>query len=126
MQRSWSKHAAALYAVVHARDIPYVLTGSAMSQDYAVGSPVNEKAVLYIHSHIASHAEFVPSSWALPMLNFRNKILEHLSCHILHYPPWPCVVLAPMCFGTAAIGCFIAKTVSCAGLSQLHWSALEH
>ena len=45
-----------------------------------MGSPVNEKAVLYMHSCISSHAEFVPSSRVLHMLNSKTMNLEHLSC----------------------------------------------
>lgn len=52
-----------------------MLTESALLQDYAVGSPVNENAILYMHSRIASHAECAPSSWTLHMLNSRNSEL---------------------------------------------------
>lgn len=109
---------------MHARDIPYVLNESPLLQNYAVGSPVNERAVLYMHSRIASHAECVPSF--LHMLNVTTMNSEHMSCYISHCPPWTCVIMAHVCFRSTVSEFSVTKTVSCAGLSQLHWFALEH
>lgn len=75
---------------MHAKDVPYVLTESGLLQDYAVGSPVNEKAVLYMHSRISSHAECVPSSWALHMLN--SKVLHFTLSTLALCRHGPCVL----------------------------------
>ncbi|CAL5224804.1 g7549 [Coccomyxa viridis] len=76
------------------------LDGSSM-QDYAVGSPVNEKAVLYMHSCISSHAESQPVALVCTGALTNAALLVSLFPELL---PKIEIVLMGGCLGTGNTG----------------------